>query len=754
MLTIALDEQGDFEGLYDEKKTGAPIFIGGLVFDDQGKEQEHVLEKQRIHHYLKAICESEEASYPQDLHVNDSHNHAKVKRVKTRLGETLAEFMAEGTCRSLEGPLAQRLNRMPKRTGVYYIFSNLLCDDGSQKIRAAESMLAREDYGSNLYIHMAEDVIERLIFHNPVIASIDHVHLELATRRVVLEGEDCNERAEQYQRLGYQEDRDPEHLVPGRRIFCLTNKDVYRTAIQREMMDTEQKYIQFDAIGVRSIYYGRETDSFRMEYLYLADVVCSCLGYQLSAKTPQDLVWEFKRRADRYTGHENNLIFVHDPVDTGFRKAWTRLEAKDYYHALRLAYDSIHMENPYAAYYREVWFRLLRKRLLREASLIDYRISVERLYDYTRQNNMNQNKLMYIFSALEAMKDHMTYQDDSDKAVLYKLYDCGVSAYCHLGRPSTAKSYFEKCRAYAKYIDFETYIRTRSKLSVCLCDEFAYQEAEALAEENRDLYEELIPLRRLISGDDMEKTLNYGITCSQLGQAQAFQRQKEAEESFLKALAQMEEDSPNYWITVSYLLHFYLDMGMREKYEALSVPYFGGKKGLREQFSYILSEGSKGRQGKISLKFALYVFVRGVFLFYRERISGPMLDKLMNIEEAIRKEGLEAVRQTKGHPWEIIYKYLALLAWETGNREKAEEYTQKIETAAPGQGMVIDMICWFGQLEAALFQGRREEAERLFRQTPESLPKDSPVRSLIQPEEAFEKAYAVLEQKIFTFMYR
>ena len=41
MITIALDEQGNFESLYDEKKTGAPIFIGGLVFDELGDEREY-----------------------------------------------------------------------------------------------------------------------------------------------------------------------------------------------------------------------------------------------------------------------------------------------------------------------------------------------------------------------------------------------------------------------------------------------------------------------------------------------------------------------------------------------------------------------------------------------------------------------------------------------------------------------------------------------------------------------------------------
>lgn len=752
MLTIALDEQGDFEGLYEKKATGKPIFIGGIIFDDKENKQEFDLEKQRIHYYLKSVCESTGSEYPTDLHVNNNQNGAKVKLVKTKIAETLSQFMRYGTC-SIENSFAQKLNKLPKRTGTYHIFSNMICDDGSQKVRMEESMLAREDYASNLYIHMAEDVVERIIFHNPIIDKINHIHLELATRRVVLEGDDCDAKAEQYQKLGYQEDKNPEHLIPGRRIFCLTNKDIYRTAIQREMMDTEQKFIRFDAIGVKSIYYGQQSGNYRMEFLYLADIICSNLGFQLPVHLPEQLVWEFKRRADSYTGHEENLIFVHDAVDIGFRKAWAKLEDRDYFNALRIAYDAVHLDNPYAFYYQEVWLKMIRARLKKETSLTDYRIAVDRLLDYTRQNNLDQSKLMYIFGALEEMKDQMNYWYGGDKAVFYKLYDSGVSAYCHLGNPGMAMKYFEKCKEYAKYIDFETYIRTRSKLSVCLCDEFQYEEAEILAEENKYFYEELVPLRRLISDDDSEQTLNYGITCSQLGQSRAFQRKGNAEESFLEALSLMEEYSPNYFITVSYLLHFYLDMGMKEKYEKLSVDYFGGKKGLREQFSYILSEGNKGYMGKISMKFALYVFVRGIYNFYMEKLSTQMLSRLLDIESAISKAGAEAARQIGGHPWEIIYKYLAMIAWDSGYKEKAEEYIEKTKTAAQNQGSTIDMICWFGQIEFALYKGQKELAEIYFSQIPKTLKKESFFWDIIPADFHLEEAYSILNN-VFTFMYR
>lgn len=206
MITIALDEQGKFEEFYETGTDGNPVFIGGIIFDDYEDDKEYRQEKERIHHYLKAICEEAGATYPADLHVNNTGNAAKVRQVKMRIAETLSEFLISGKCELIENEQSEKLNKMPERTGRYYVFANMMCNNGGQEISLQDSMLAREDFASNLYVLMAEDVVERMIFHNPVIKKIEHVRPELATRRVVLEGGDCDEKVEQYQKLGYQED--------------------------------------------------------------------------------------------------------------------------------------------------------------------------------------------------------------------------------------------------------------------------------------------------------------------------------------------------------------------------------------------------------------------------------------------------------------------------------------------------------------------------------------------------------------------
>ena len=47
MITIALDEQGDFENLNNKLNT-EPVFIGGLLYDDTGDLQDYNTEKSRL----------------------------------------------------------------------------------------------------------------------------------------------------------------------------------------------------------------------------------------------------------------------------------------------------------------------------------------------------------------------------------------------------------------------------------------------------------------------------------------------------------------------------------------------------------------------------------------------------------------------------------------------------------------------------------------------------------------------------------
>lgn len=753
MLTISLDEQGEFENIrYINGDDRAPLFIGGVIFDDCGIRGEYQRERKRIDLYLRMVCRQADAVFPTDLHVNGS-NSAKVREVKQLLSKTLAEFLQHG-CLELEGnEYSEELRKMPKRSGKFYIFSYLKFRTSLQRmLRDSASMLIRDSVAGNLYLHMVEEVTGRIIFHNPVIKDIQKVRFELATRRVVLD--ENSEHIQEYLDLGYRDDPDISHKKDGKRTFILTNADVYRTAMEREMMNTEKQNIDVESMGVKSIYYGSDEGNYRMSFLYLADIICSVLGFRPDTSSPMALINEFKDRADSLAGHSDNLIFAYDEVDFVYKKAWAKFEEKDYFEALKLVCKGQKTDSPYTEFYKKEWLQRLIGCLTEENNYPAYRIALQKYYMSTLSNNLHQDELVDIYLALESMLNQMKFQDAGEQAAVYDLYDAGVSAFCHIGDSIRAEECYKKCVEYARFAEMERYLRTRNKMVVFQTDRFQFGEALKIARENILYQEELLALRGLIM-DAEENSKHYGIALSQLGQIQTSLHMKEGEDSFLKALSQMGgEDTPDYFQTLSYLLHHYLEMGEKEKYDCWAKKYFGGTSSLSKQFRHIVREGAKGYRARFSMKFALYVYVKGLYLFHMDDISESLAEVLSNIEKEIFQiGGKEAVDQINNHPWEIIYKYLALIMVRIGNQQQAHEYMGKMEEVLTYHEFILDAICVFGELEFAIEnneEGReeilQEELAKLFEGNHSEI--SQKIRNL-----SCDECYQYLKREVLNYMY-
>lgn len=756
MLTIALDEQGRFENIdgYEGKE---PLFIGGLVYDDGDSSADHDREKRRIRLYLKAVCEENHVEYPQGLHYEEGGGvlNDPLKDVKKRINETLGGFLRSGTC-PIRNAFGEELNGMKPRQGRYSLFAMERFGTVQKELMSDEtSILVREDYASNLYVHMAEEIVERLIFHNPVLEIRGRILLDLATRMAVVQGKDAEIRAREYQALGYKERKDLSEKYRNKRFFPLTNADIYRTAIEREMLDTGKRGIQLDRVRVHSIYYQEEQQGLGMEFLFLADVICSVFGYHLDTRSAESLIEDMAERARRYTGHDRNLIFAYDAVDTLFKKAWHRLEEKDYLEALRLAQEGMRMNSPYAGYYKKNWFPKIAEHLRKETDASAFGIALRKYSLFLEENNRNQEDLVCIYQALEGMLGNMTFRREEEKSVLYELYDAGISAYTHIGDSLHAKECFEKCVQYAGRTELERYLKTRNKMVVYLMDRFDCQEALDIAQDNVIYQKELLGIRELVY-PDQETSVHYGIALSQLGQVQAALHQREAEESFLQALEQIQnKDSYDYIRTLSYLLHYYLEMGEREVYDRRAAEYFGGEQEPGAQLTYLLREGAR-EQGDFSMKFALYVYVKGLYRFHLDEISGRLLDRLCRIEkEAEKYGGEEALAQINNHPWEIICKYLALIAWKKGRKQEAETYMARIGSDLSFREYTLEMVCRFGELEYAVEKDGLTSLEGQMETFLSSLASgNSEAAEAAKASGGPGKQYEYIREHVINFMYR
>ena len=297
MITIALDENGDFEGL--NRESDEATFLAGLLYDDNGDEMDTANERERIIAYYQNVCAKAGGHFPESLHISHAGNNGSyVAKTKKEVGASLGEFLRNGTYQK------KALTRFPRR-GKYILFMQIKSNQGKRTLQGKDLCeLVKDDFASNLYMHMAEDVVSRLIFHNPYRPAIRKVHFDLPTRMVVLDNT-MQDKIKEYYQLGYKDykfDKDKPR-DKGKKYLQIANDNNYRAAISREILADGRTDLEVDRMTVRSIYYGTsdEKKTRGMAFLYLADSICSLLNWNKTGYSPVDWLNCFAERA-HYNG--------------------------------------------------------------------------------------------------------------------------------------------------------------------------------------------------------------------------------------------------------------------------------------------------------------------------------------------------------------------------------------------------------------------------------------------------------------------
>lgn len=764
MLTYALDEYGDFEGL---RQTKEPVYIGGLIYDDHSVDRETSCERKRVEAYYQAVIEDAAAAagvqkgtngfkYPEALHSNKNkqRDHNVVRHVKEKVRTTLAEFIKHGTYGGQRLQYTDRQGReryFRDRQGEYHIFVVLKSEQGMTRLlNQNANILAKDDYASNLYFHMADELITRLIFYNPLIEDIKEISLDIATRSSTNLSTD-DELYREYKAQGYKAEQDEES---GNYFFKLTNPDIYRSVIAEEILDAEQPNIKIVNFNVKSIsYHG---SSRVMEFLYLADSICSVLGFKIDGNNADDWLNCIDARVQEITGKAENLIFGYDEIDNFYAKAWAKYAEGDYYKALSIAFDAGKLAGAFAEYYQKHWFKKMEEKIVQSSNVSNFNMALRKLNETLNNNTLDQDKCFYILDVMERLAPNIekSFRSPEARRILYTLYDIGVTASCHIGDSRSAEAYFEKCKACAGLVSLEDYLNTRNKLVVFCCDYFDLKRAEALSDENIGYQELLTELKKNLKLPGVRDAgfEAMGKVHSQRAQVYAFKRDPRAEEEFRKALTHFEVGSANYKITQSYLLHYYLDTNKREAYLTEAVDYFDGGKKLADQLKYILNEGSKD-DPLINMKYALYIYVRALYRFRLPELSDGVWAKLQELESKFGKKIKKKEWKLTGHPSELIFKYMRLIALARGEAENEEKYAQRMAACLRYHGATEDAIRKFGELEVLNEKGELGRRDALSRELFECLAEKFDIfKDLEIPEDGADR-YRWLGDHM-TFMYR
>ncbi len=710
MLTISLDEAGKFDsGRIGQKWESKTTLIGGVLFDDLEIDGELENERKRIEAYCRTVINSVTlenrgilALFPDSLH-SDGQNGSTVKAVKIKIAETLGEFIDKGTYAGKE--LEYDDTVLAPREGRYAICAIVKSAHGKEALLRSElGDFFRDGVASNLYFHMASEAVEHFVFHNPLYPQGGKFKLDIATR---ISAEIDENKMDPYILQGMNK-------LGRKNQFFLTNADVFRTILTEQMMGEKKKNIQIASFMVDSIVYERErlrNNTSEGEwysnylFLYLADIVCSFLTYDIKT----DDVYEVIRRTEKLTG-SNNLIFAYDEVDEYFKRAWRDIETGEYCKALGEAFLINSMRTDEAELYKEKWIPFIEEtvinKIVNEKIINDMKsvffTEVQKLRNSYMTNSLNAEEALYIFEIFKKASEMIGAENQADK-LLYYLNDIAVKAYCHRGDTARVEPYFEKCEEYACAVDVEEYVRTRNQYATALCDVFDYKKAVEIANDTvsiaKGIYDLSINLRGKNEKEHFGKT-EFAKTLSLAGQFAAFMKDNESALSlFDDALRFMKDDVVNTKITESYKLHLLIQMGDKENYSEAMTDYCNGASTIKGQLAII---DKMEKDGEISGKYAMYIFLKGLYYFHEEDEIKEIWDMIKILVEGIPQE------KKYDHPWELIYKYLGLLAIRQNEEDTAWKCIKLIDVVTDNKkDTLIDVIAL--ESKAFLYSATNEQ---------------------------------------------
>ncbi|MBQ1377489.1 MAG: hypothetical protein IIY77_05915, partial [Lachnospiraceae bacterium] len=513
-----------------------------------------------------------------------------------------------------------------------------------------------------------------------------------------------------------------------------------------------------------------------------------------------------------------NMFFYFDDVDhyyeeacKAFLKGYLFEELCQIYSGLRLK-DS----NP-KRYYRKKWFALLEREIERNCSPDMFEKAVDEARAYRVTDNIAQGRLMYVYKKLMQLSNRLEISSE----YRLKLYDLGISAYTHIGDPKKAEACYLECRAKFPYAEISQIQEINNRMITVYNDQFRFSEAESMAARVLELKKPALPgtfeqtgwnaysemaelVRKMfilfygaggLAGNrsvaeteslneaDMKlidhidppsgRKTSYK-AWSSLGQVYAFEKDPAAETCFIKVLDVLKkEKGPDYYITLSYLLHWYIAAGNRAEYEKYAKEMFGSDN-LSRQLEKILEEGKKPKNPLFTFKYALYVYVKALYYFYSDQTKtgqeggstaaaadgGNLQDILRNLKGISSKVKKEL---RTGHPWEMIHKYMALILLKTGikiGKASPGKYMMKIRESMIGErSQLIDRIISFGTAEYRKLKSDLDpDNERLYAEYRRSVEKAWEAMTGVpgiptDNRKTTEEKYEILSET-FTYMFR
>lgn len=636
MITVALDESGEFENVSENSKC---MFLGGVIFK-YTHEQNKSNELNRIKNFLITACTNNNARYPNDLHYNsDNTNVAIVNKVKQYLLNNLFHFLL-GT-----GPYEQN-----PPEGTYYLYSFI--GDRTYNIPNVGNLLDL-NVGTNRYEQMVISFVDDFFTKN-FIFDKDEYDLHFATRTIPRSGLESI-----LQQTGH------EHAINNTMSYRITTPDSYRTALKTLLPHDESKNF---SLTVESIVYETNDKEKRQKqgFLYLSDIVCSYFRKLIiNTNTADEAVLKlFNSFQNSNTAIKDKiLLWTFGEIDNSYKEICAAYQENDYFTALLKMYNvSPETFKSYNAY-EKIWFNPIRNLIEHTQNKFFIKAALRKIEKALKDARIDVPQSTYIFDSINKAISNNSIQDSEINHLLSKI---GFIIANHSGQYQIAIN-MNECLQNSENIELEELRELRNKRTVALLDENKFKEALLYTIETRDYEKKNKDNGQFLLPGKTITSKYYGKTLSQLGQCYAFLGQyDEASLEFIEAVNELTANKAELKKTLSYYLHVLIENNDKQEYDIRAEQYFGTKN-FKEQLDEILKVES------LENKFALYVYMKALYFFHREEID---LEYFNCLSEKIQNY---TRNKQNDHPWEFIYKYLALIG-KYLNSPNVESLKEKART--------------------------------------------------------------------------
>ncbi|MDD2510962.1 MAG: hypothetical protein PHG94_07565, partial [Syntrophomonas sp.] len=426
----------------------------------------------------------------------------------------------------------------------------------------------------------------------------------------------------------------------------------------------------------------------------------------------------------------NSYLWAYDQVDDQWRELYELSTRGDIYAFLTQRLKFVHDSNPLNQYYQQHF------------ALPEMNISAGALEEACNMSDKTlkgDNVKYHLEEAiLQEVLDLASLKlPPPPPLIFYYLYDLLLRTYNHLGEPDKAIEYGEKALKQLDLLprsldNMERRLETLNRMSVTETNRFNFEAAVLLLE--KGLVPRLVKRLQLEddgSGPPLDPVL--GKCYSSLGQNYAFLgRNKKALQAFQRALEHFATNPWDIEITTAHILQLTLATDNRELFDEYAPAYFAELPGQNSALSDSVSPDDDNalkyaRQNTIPAEslplqycrvalnsnnpFKLFILGKYINVYDKWR-ENQVMEKLLNTD-------YKAVfGSTNHHPWELIYRHLAEIAFKAGHEDAGRDWAkQSLSVGSPTPSLTFRVLHLGTGLMAASYCCKGKQLKQAYQET-------------------------------------